>query len=51
MRIEVDACGVAVIAIVGDGIRLRSEDCLTFDVTTAAYLAWLLKRRRIRAAA
>ena len=25
--------------------------CLTFDVTAAGYLAWLLKRRRIRAAA
>ena len=25
--------------------------CLTYDVTAAAYLAWLLKRRRIRAPA
>ena len=27
------------------------EFCLTFDVTAAAYLAWLLKSGRIRAAA
>ena len=27
------------------------EFCLTYDVTAAAYLAWLLKSRRIRAAA
>ena len=27
------------------------EFCLTYDVTAAAYLAWLLKSRRLRAAA
>jgi hypothetical protein len=27
------------------------EFCLTFDVTAASYLAWLLKSARIRAAA
>ncbi len=27
------------------------EFCLAYDVTAAAYLTWLLKRRRIRAAA
>ena len=31
--------------------RWWPEFCLTYDVTAAAYLAWLLKRRRIRAAA
>jgi hypothetical protein len=27
------------------------EFCLTYDVTAAAYLAWLLKSKRIRATA
>jgi hypothetical protein len=31
--------------------RWWPEFCLTYDVTAAAYLAWLLARRRIRAAA
>jgi hypothetical protein len=31
--------------------RWWPEFCLTYDVTAAAYLAWLLKRRRVRAAA
>jgi hypothetical protein len=31
--------------------RWWPEFCLTYDVTAAAYLAWLLTRRRIRAAA
>ena len=31
--------------------RWWPEFCLTYDVTAATYLAWLLKRRRIRAAA
>ena len=31
--------------------RWWPEFCLTYDVTAAAYLAWLLKSRRIRAAA
>jgi hypothetical protein len=31
--------------------RWWPEFCLTYDLTAAAYLAWLLKRRRIRAAA
>jgi hypothetical protein len=31
--------------------RWWPEFCLAYDVTAAAYLAWLLKRRRIRAAA
>ena len=31
--------------------RFWPEFCLTYDVTAAAYLAWLLKRQRIRAAA
>ncbi|MFI5183269.1 MAG: hypothetical protein ACHQNV_02640 [Vicinamibacteria bacterium] len=30
--------------------RWWPEFCLTYDVTAAVYLAWLLKRRRIRAA-
>jgi hypothetical protein len=31
--------------------RWWPEFCLTYDVTAAAYLAWLLKSRRIRAGA
>ena len=31
--------------------RWWPEFCLSYDVTAAAYLAWLLTRRRIRAAA
>jgi hypothetical protein len=31
--------------------RFWPEFCLTYDVTAAAYLAWLLTRQRIRAAA
>jgi hypothetical protein len=31
--------------------RFWPEFCLAYDVTAAAYLAWLLKRQRIRAAA
>lgn len=31
--------------------RWWPEFCLTYDVTAAVYLAWLLKRRRIRALA
>jgi len=31
--------------------RWWPEFCLTYDVTAAAYLAWLLTRRRVRAAA
>lgn len=31
--------------------RWWPEFCLTYDVTAAAYLAWRLERRRIRAAA